>query len=119
MDPQPIIVGGIVDVVTDGDDPYSLVAQGFQFYQARSVPSGEAREVFDDQNVVLIAKQLAPHFLISLALFKGVAALVPVLVEVELRIWKIVFYIVLDDCLLIFDRGVFLVQFIVNRDTAV
>ena len=107
------------DVVTDGDDPYSLVAQGFQFHQARAVSSGEAREVFDYQNVVLITEQLAPHFLIALALFKGVAALVPVLVEVELRIWEIGFYIVLDDRLLVFDRGVFLVKLIVNRDTAV
>ena len=57
--------------------------------------------------------------MIALALFKGIAALVPVLVEVELRIWEIGFYIVLDDRLLVFDRGVFLVQLVIDRDTAV
>ena len=67
----------------------------------------------------MITGQLAPHFLVALALFKGVAALVPVLVEVELRVWKVGFDIVLDDRLLVFDRGVFLVKLIVNRDTAV
>ena len=111
--PQPVVIGGVIDVVADGNDAYPLVAQGFQFYQARSVSSGEAREVFDYQNVVLITEQLAPHFLVALALFKGIAALVPVLVEVELRVWEVGFNIVLNDSLLVFNRGIFLVQLIV------
>ena len=39
LNPQPIVIGRVVDVVSDSDNADSYVAQGFKLHQARAVSS--------------------------------------------------------------------------------
>ena len=119
LDFQPVVIVGEVDAVADGDDAHAGVAQVLQFHQAAAVAAGEAREILDEQNVILVGHQAAAHLLIALALLKGVAGAVAVLKEGEAAARKALLHKVADDGLLVFDGDVIPVQLIVHGNAGV
>ena len=119
LDFQPVVVVGEVDAVADGDDAHAGVAQVLQLHQAAAVAAGEAREILDEQNVILVGHQAAAHLLIALALLKGVAGAVAVLKEGEAAARKALLHKVADDGLLVFDGDVIPVQLIVHGNAGV
>ena len=119
LDFQPVIIIGEVNAVTDGNNPYTGIPQIFQFYQTAAVAAGKTGEILDDENVILMGHQPVPHGLVALALLKGVAGAVPVLIEGEGTAGEFLLYKVLNDRFLVFNGYVVPVQFIVYRNTAV
>ena len=116
---QPVIVVGKVDAVPDGDDAYTCVPQVLQLHKTAAVAAGEAGEVLDDEDVVLVPHQLPAHGLVVFPLLEGVAGAVAVLVEGQAGIREPLTDEVRDDGFLVFDGGVVPVQFLVHRDAAV
>ena len=100
---EPVVVVGEVDGVADGDDARACVAQVLKLDKAAAVAAREAGEVLDDEDVEPVGQQLAAHGLIALALLKGVARAVAVLVEYELRAGELMLDEVGDDGLLVLD----------------
>lgn len=119
LDFQPVVIVGEVDVVPDGDDADARVPQVLQLHQPPAVAAGEAREVLDDEDVLLMAHQFPAHFLIAGPLVEGVARLVPVLVKGQGAVGKLLLDEVHDDGLLVLNGGVVPVQLLVHRDAAV
>ena len=50
---RPVVIGRIINVIANRDNPHSCVTQIFQFHQSLAVSSGKSGEVLDDQNIVL------------------------------------------------------------------
>ena len=119
LDFQPIVVIGEVHAVPDGGDAHTRVAQILQFYKTARVAAGEAREILDDENVVLVAHQPPAHLLIALALLKRVAGAVAVFKKRQRAAGEVGFYIVLDDGLLVLNRDVLLILLIIHRNTGI
>lgn len=119
LDFQPVVVIGKVDAIADGDDAHARVAQVFQLHEAARVAAGETGKVLDDENVVFVPHQPPAHLLIALALVEGVAGAVAVFKKRQRAAGKTGFYIVLDDGLLIFDRNVLLILFIIHGNTGI
>ena len=119
LDVQPLVIVGKVDPVPDGDDAHPGVAQVFQLSQAFAVTAGESGEILDHQNVVCVIEQPLAQLLIALALLKGVPGAVAVFKEGQAAAGEFFFDEVLDDRLLVFDRGVVPVQLFIDGDSAV
>ena len=49
----PVVIGRIINVIANRDNPHSCVTQIFQFHQSLAVSSGKSGEVLDYQNIVL------------------------------------------------------------------
>ena len=103
LDFQPVVVVREVDVVADRDDPGPGVPQVLQLDQAAAVAAGEAGEVFDNQDVVLMVHQAPAHLLVALPLLEGVAGAVPVFVEGEAAAGEVLADVVGNDGFLVFD----------------
>ena len=119
LDFQPVVVIGEVHAVPDGDDAHTRVAQILQFYKTARVAAGEAREILDDENVVLVAHQPPAHLLIPLALLERVPRAVAVFKKRQRAAGEVGFYIVLDDGLLVLNRDVLLILLIIHRNTGI
>ena len=119
LDFQPVVVIGEVHAVADGDDAHARVAQVFQLHEAARVAAGEAGEVLDDENVVLVAHQPPAHLLIALALLERVAGAVAVFKKRQRAAGEVGFHIVLNDGLLVFDGDVFLLLLIVYGNAGI
>ena len=116
---QPVIVVWEVNVVSDGDDTHAGVPQILQFHQPAGIAAGETGKVFDNKNVVLVAHQPSPHFLITLPLLEGIAGAVTILVEGQRAVGEAVLHEIFDDSLLVFDRHIVAIQFLVHRNACV
>ena len=114
---QPVIVVWEVNVVSDGDDTHAGVPQILQFHQPAGIAAGETGKVFDNKNVVLVAHQPSPHFLITLPLLEGIAGAVTILVEGQRAVGEAVLHEIFDDSL--FDRHIVAIQFLVHRNACV
>ena len=77
------------------------------------------RQILDHQNVVCVIEQSPAKLLIPFALLKGVPGAVAVFKESQAAAGEFLFDKVLDDRLLVFDRGVVPVQFFIDGDPAV
>ena len=66
-----------------------------------------------------MVKELFAHLLIALALFKGVARAVTIFEESQRAAGEFLFDKFLDHVLLVLDRGVVTILFLVDRDTTV
>ena len=119
LDFQPVIVVWEVNIVSNGDDTHTDVPQVFQLHQTAGIAAGETGEVFDNKNVVLVAHQPAPHFLITLPLLEGIAGTVTILVEGQRAVGEAVLHEIFDDSLLVFDRHIVAIQFLVHRNARV
>ena len=119
LDFQPVVVVGEINAVPDGDNPHPGVPQVLQLHQSPAVAPGEAGEVLDNEDVVLVAYQPLPHGLVALPLLKGVAGAVPVLIEGEGAVGEFLFDKVLDDGLLVFDGHIIPIQLIVHRNAGI
>ena len=114
-----LVVVGEIDPVPDGDDAHPGVAQILQLPQTLAVAAGETGEILDHQNVVCVIEQSPAQLLISFPLLKGVAGAVAVFKECQAAAGKFFFDKVLDDRLLVLNRGVVPVQLFVYGDSAV
>ena len=120
LDQHPLVFGGIVNIIADGDDSDAGITQRFQFEKPQTVAAGETREVFDNQNMHCSGHQLGTHPLICFSLGEGVAASVTICKHCQLRVGKVLRYIALDDFFLVFDAGILLLVFVeVNGDTRI
>ena len=119
LDLQPIIVIGEVYAIPNGDDPHPRVSQVFQLHQPPAVPSGEAGEILDDENVLLMGHQFPAHFLIAGPLVEGITRLVPVLIKGKSGPGEFLTDKTLNDSLLVLDGGVIPVQLLVHGNPAV
>ena len=120
LNQHPVVLGGIVNAVTDGNNPDTRIPQGFQLQQSQAVSSGKPGEVFHYQNGALPGHHAAAHFLVALPLGEGVAGTVPVLKQGQVGIRKGGTHEIRDDFLLVFDTGILpavLIQ--VNGDSGV
>ena len=119
MNVQPLVIVGKVDPVADGDNAHPGVTQILQFPQALAVAAGESGEILDHQDVVCVIEQPLAQLLIALTLLKGVPGAVAVFKEGQAAAGKFFFDEILNDRLLVFDRGVVPVQLFVYGDSAV
>ncbi len=116
---QPVVIVGKVDPVPNGDDTHPCVSQVFQLHQPPAVPSGEAGEILDDENVLLMGHQFPAHFLIAGPLVEGITRLVPVLIKGQDGAGKFLADKAFYDSLLVLDGGVIPVQLLVYGNPAV
>ena len=119
LNTEPIVVGGVVNAVTDGDDAYSRVAERFKLHKTVAVAAGKTRQIFDNENVILVRQHLGAHDLVLLALREGVAGAVTVNVQIKRTAGEILPDIVLNDGFLIFDGSVVPVFLEVNGNSRV
>ena len=119
LDVQPVIPGGVVHAVADGDDAHPLVPQQLQLIEPQRVASGKTGEILHHQNGTDTVSQGFPQLLVSFPLLEGVARPVPVGEEGEGTAGKTAGDILLDHGFLVFDGGILLIQCLVHRDAAV
>ena len=120
LNQHPVVLGGIVNAVTNGNNPDTRIPQGFQLQQSQAVSSGKPGEVLDHQNGALPGHHAAPHFLVAFPLGEGVAGAIPVFKQGQVGIREGGTHEIGDDFLLVFNTGVFpavLIQ--VNGDSCV
>ena len=119
LDLQPVVVIREVDVIANRNDPHARIAQILQLYQSARVAAGKAGEVLDDENVVLVAHQPPAHLLIPLALLECVAGAVTILKKRQRAVRKVRRYKILNDGLLVFDRHIVAVEFLIDRNAGI
>ena len=119
MDVEPLVIVGKVDPVPDGDDAYPGIAQILPLSQPLAIAAGETGEILDHQNVVCVIEQSPAKLLIPFALLKGVPRAVAVFKESQAAAGEFLFDKVLDDRLLVLNRGVVPIQFFIDGDPAV
>ena len=119
LDFQPVVVIRKVDVIADRNNAHARVAQILQLYQSARVAAGEAREILDDENVVLVAHQPPAHLLIPLALLECVPRAVAVFKKRQCAVWKVRRYKIFDDGLLVFNRHIVAVELFIDRNAGI
>ena len=113
LDLQPVIIVGKVNAVADGDDADACVAQILQLHQATTVAARESGEVLDDENVIPVLHQSAPHGLIALPLLKRITGAIAVFEKGQRAVRKAMLDKIRDDGFLVFDGGVVPIQLFV------
>ena len=109
LDFQPIVIVGIVDVVSDGNDPHPCIPQILQLHKPPGVAPGETGKVLHHQNVDFMGHHVPAHPLVVLPGLKGIAAAIPVLIEGQPGAGELPMDKVRNDRFLIFDGGVVLI----------
>ena len=113
LDLQPVIIVGKVNAVADGDDADACVAQILQLHQATAVAARESGEVLDDEDIIPVLHQSAPHGLIALPLLKRITGAIAVFEKGQRAVRKAMLDKIRDDGFLVFDGGVVPIQLFV------
>ena len=119
LDVEPVVPGGVIHPVADGDDAHPLVPQHLQLVEPQGVAAGEAGEILDDEDVVGPGPEGGAEAAVALPLVEGIAGAVPVCKEGEGAFGEGAADVVPDHVLLVFDGGVFLIRFLIHGDAAV
>ena len=114
LDFQPVIVIGEINAVTNGNDPDTGISQVFQLHKATGVPTGETGKVFYNQDTVGVVNQSLTHFLVTFALFKGIAGTITVLKEGQRASGKFGLHIICNNGFLMLNGDVVLVLLIIH-----
>lgn len=116
---QPVIIIWDVNIVANRDDAHAGILQIFQFHRTTGASTGKAGEILDDQDAVLVAHESLAHDLVTLALLKGAARVVTVLIKCQVAAGKPLLYEILNDGFLVLDGYIVPVELIIDGNTPV